>query len=575
MTVMPRTGLPRTGLARVSTARAGSFDTTVTRARPAPRVHLGPRLLVAGGAGLLLTQAFPPAGIWPLAPVAVTMLTLAVRGVRVRTGLLIGLVGGLGFFLLLLDWMRVVGTDAWLALSVVEALYLAVQMGATALVVRLPGWPVWAAALWVVQESVRDRWPLGGFPWGRLAFAETSSPLVRYAALGGAPLDTFVTALVGTLLAGAVLGVVRWRGTHARRPQPGRLDDPGTAAVRAGWLTWGSAGGAVLLVAAGLLVRLPTTGRPLTVAVVQGDVPAPGLNFLGNRPAQVLRNHVAATEALARRIAAGQVAKPAFVVWPEDADDLDPYTNPGARALVDQAVRAVGVPVLVGAVVAASNGPYLLNEGIVWSPTTGPGQTYVKQHLVPFGEYVPWRSVLARYISELSRIPQNFEPGHHPGLLRIGGVPVGDVICYEVAYDGLVRAPVTLGAQVLIVQTNNATYGHTAQPAQQLAISRLRAVEHGRAVLIAATSGITAIIAPNGKILARAPTFTQAELVATIPLRTTLTIADRLGGYPETGLLLLGALPLVWALIERIRGRRGTLAREAVSAGGRPGGDES
>ena len=157
------------------------------------------------------------------------------------------------------------------------------------------------------------------------------------------------------------------------------------------------------------------------------------------------------------------------------------------------------MPVLVGALVDGP-GDQVSNTGIVWDPVTGPGATYVKQHPVPFGEYMPFRDVLRRLSDKVDLVPRDFARGERTGLLQVGPAAVGDVICFEVAYDGLVRDAVRAGGQLLVVQTNNATFGRSAQTAQQLAMGRLRAVEHGRAVLVAATSGISAVIAPDGTL---------------------------------------------------------------------------
>ena len=261
-------------------------------------------------------------------------------------------------------------------------------------------------------------------------------------------------------------------------------------------------------------------------------MPRLGLHFLGQRSA-VLDNHVNAMHKLAALVEAGRLRQPDLVILPENSSDLDPYQDPDAYALINSAVRAVGVPTLVGAMTFTSDGRHLQNRGIVWSPTTGPGAYYIKQHPVPFGEYVPMRSVLTKFIKRFSLVPYDQVAGHRPGVLRLGPVTIGDVICFEVAYDGIVRDAVTHGGQAIVVQTNNADYGRTDQPAQQLAVSRLRAVEHARPVLIAATSGISAIITPDGRVIAQSRQFTQAIFVRQIRTSTALTLADRLGELPE------------------------------------------
>jgi apolipoprotein N-acyltransferase len=502
-----------------------------SRWRPA---GLGPRLAGAAVSGALVTLALPPYDVWPLAPLGVAGLVLLCRGQSARRAALLGLVHGLATFVPLLSWLTVIGPDAWLAVALLEASFLALAGACTPAVLRLPGWPFWVACLWVAQELARDTMPFGGFPWGRLAFAETAAPFTPYAALGGAPLVTFVTALSGALLAAAVLRLPSWR-----------------PAVLLALL-------ALAVPVAGLLLPVGAgEGRPVTVALVQGDVPGVGLDFQGERE-QVLRNHVDATHRLAADVRSGEVAAPDLVIWPENASDIDPFRDPAAGALIDEAVRDIGVPVLVGAVLQGPGPDHVSNAGIVWDPRTGAGERYVKRHPVPFGEYIPFRAQLTGLISRLDQIPKDFYAADRPGNLTVGPARVGDVICFEVAYDGLVRDVVRGGAQVLVVQTNNATYNGTGQPYQQMAMSRLRAVETGRDVLVTATSGISAVVRADGSVAARAPEQVARTLVAEVPLRDGQTLATRLGGWPEWLLTGLALLAVAAGVVGRRRELRAT-----------------
>jgi len=380
---------------------------------------------------------------------------------------------------------------------------------------RAPGWPLWTAALWVGQEALRDRIPFGGFPWGRLAFSQGDSALTPLVAVGGAPLLTFVVALLAGTLAWSVLQVRRL-----------------PVAVVAVALAAGAAA----------LVPLPTAGETARVAVVQGNVPRLGLGFNDQRAA-VLANHVEATRQLAADVRAGRQEQPDLVVWPENASDLDPFTDPDAYAVIDAVVKDVGVPVLVGAVLEGP-GDQVSNAGIVWDPQTGPGERYVKRHPVPFGEYIPYRSLVRKVTAKVDLVPRDFAAGDEVGVLDVGPVRLGDVICFEVAYDDLVRDTVTAGGRLIVVQTNNATFGRSGETEQQLAMGRLRAVEHGRTVLVAATSGISAVIRPDGDVVDSAPVFTQDVLVHEVPVRDDRTLATRVGAWPEAALALLGLVGL-------------------------------
>ncbi|MFI9023978.1 apolipoprotein N-acyltransferase [Streptomyces sp. NPDC053560] len=505
-----------------------------------------PRTVLAVLAGLALGLAFPPYDLWPLSLVAVAAFSLLTRGRTARQAAWTGLVFGWPFFFLLLKWLHVIGWDAVIGLSFAEAVFVALLGAGLAVTSRLKAWPLWAACLWVAQEWARDRVPFGGFPWGRLAFAHTGTPFTPLAALGGAPLVTFAVALTGTLAAAIVVTLWGLRG---------RADGGGTRLRRA-LPALEAFGLAAALTVAGYAVPVPTKATDhLNIAVVQGNVQQPGMDFLG-RPMQILDNHATATEKLAADVQAGRVKKPDLVIWPENSSDLDPFQYPEAKARIDEAVRAIGVPVLVGALVDHPSKPgYVFNQGIVWDPKTGPGASYTKQHPVPFGEYVPFRDQLSKVITRLQRVPRDFYPGDHTGVLDMAGAELGDVICFEVAYDEIVHDTVNAGARALIVQTNNATYGRTGQPEQQLAMSRLRAVEHGRAVVTAATSGISAVVAPDGEVTHRIPEFTRGVVSASLPLREEKTVADRVGASPEWVIAMVGLLSCAAAFVLGRRGR--------------------
>ncbi|MDH6114465.1 apolipoprotein N-acyltransferase [Kitasatospora sp. MAP12-44] len=415
-------------------------------ARRKAKIRAGlPRTALAAAAGLLLAAAFPPYGLWPLSIVAVAALSLLTRGRTARQGAWTGLAFGVPFFLWLLDWMQVIGPDAWIGLSVIEALFVCALGAGLALTSRLRGRSIWAACLWVAQEWARDRLPFGGFPWGRLAFANTASPYTPLAALGGAPLVTFAVALTGALLAVLALALLPRlrRRSDSTAASTSDSTEPATAAPapRRPLLVPVLAGAcAVAVTAAGYAVPVPTGAHDSTAkfAVIQGNVPHPGMDFLG-RPMQVLDNHATETEKLAAAVKAGTAPQPDVVIWPENSSDVNPFADPLAYQRIDQAVKTIGAPTLVGALVDGPDDQHVQNEGIVWDPTTGAGAEYTKQHPVPFGEYVPFRSVLMKYITRLQRIAKDFYPGKKTGVLQLGPARIGDVICFEVAYDEIVR----------------------------------------------------------------------------------------------------------------------------------------
>jgi apolipoprotein N-acyltransferase len=500
-------------------------------------------LALLGGLALLL--AFPGFDRPALAPLGVAALALAVRGQRARSGLWLGLVFGLAFFVPLLSWTGVyVGSLPWLALAAWEAVHLALLGAATATTSRLRWWPLWTAALWVADEALRGRVVLGGFPWGRLGLSQTRGPLLSLAAYGGVPLVSFAVALTGALLAAAVLALAKaWRASSGaaeeRRP-----------ALRAAAL---AVAGVLVVPLVGGLAWLPLPGSSLTeggrtrtVAVIQGNVPRAGLEFNAQRRA-VLDNHVQQTLRLAADVQSGEKAQPDLVVWPENSSDIDPYLNDDANREISRAAQAVAAPILVGAIVEGP-GEHIRNTGIVWDPVTGPGQTYVKRHPVPLAEYVPARSFFRFFSKQVDLVRRDQVAGDRVGTLDLGGARVGDVICFEVVYDSLVQDVVDAGAGMIVVQTNNATFGFTDESAQQLAMSRLRAVEFGRTVVISATSGISAIVAPDGSVVRSSSLFTPATFVEDIAQRQSTTLAQRLGAGPEWVLTAIGLAALLGCL---------------------------
>jgi len=555
-------------------------------------------LPVAVAGGLALAAAFPPVGAWPLAVAGPAMLTVALWGRSLRASFVVGLVFGAAFFLPLIYWLVNVAWYVWAALAIAEMGAFAVLTVGQRLLLRLRAWPVAVAGWWVAAEAVRDRWPYA-FPWGRLAMSQAGAPTARWASIGGVPLLTFLLALAGACLAWLLLGSVHrterpmtpWRPERlsaSRRPErpsasrgpdalwasrgPERLSasrgpdglsasrhPERPSALRRCALPALAFAGAAALALAGRLVPVDqgiSGGPTATVAAIQGDVPhARNLPDLW-RATTVTRYHTEATDELAARVRAGSRAAPDVVIWPENSTDLDASLYPVTYTTIQSAVDAVDRPVLVGAVLQNP----LRNAGQLWLPRRGPVAVYVKRQLVPFGEYIPFRSVLSHLTSLTALQPTDFTPGHKAVVFGIGKVRLGDVICYEVGFDGLVRSEVTAGANLLAVQSNDADFeldGQLGESEQQVAMARIRAIESDRAVVYASTTGESAIISPDGSLIARSGTWRRAELDARVALRTKLTLADRLGGWPEGAISAATAAALAWVLAgAALAGRR-------------------
>ncbi|GAA1985636.1 apolipoprotein N-acyltransferase [Isoptericola halotolerans] len=544
-------------------------------------------LLLAVASGVCLWAAFPDVGAWPLALVSVALLLAALRrdtGRAAGWNALVGFVAMLTFWLPHIWWANfATDTVPWLALAGLQASFGALLGAAWTAARRLPGlrtpgsgtgWAVARAGAFalvlVAVEQLRSEAPFGGFPWGRLAWTVVDAPTGRSAWLGGSVLASLLVAFAGALGALAVGRVVL-----ARRSR--RI--PGAAAratTSAGILVVAAAA----VVVAPALLPLPSDPRATPVATaeldstvvdagtatheadgpvlvagaVQGNVTEPGLGSFANR-AEVLNNHLDGTAVLASRPEDLDV-----VLWPENGSDLDPQEAPEVAAALDDAAEAVGAPILVGAQEFPETGGRY-NVSLLWRAGQGVTDRYAKQHPAPFGEYIPLRGFVRIFSDQVDRVSTDMLPGVEPAVVDLprddgSVVPLATVICFEVAYDEIVRDAVARGAQVLVVPTNNASFGYTAESTQQLAMTRMQAIATGRAAVQISTVGVSGIVAPDGTLLAGTGLFTADQMVAALPLRTTLTPAVQAGYWPGWIISTLGAGLTLAGLVTAVRERR-------------------
>ncbi|HWD02484.1 MAG TPA: apolipoprotein N-acyltransferase [Amycolatopsis sp.] len=510
------------------------------------------RLGVAGASGYLYYLSFAPRPLWWLAPLAFTALALVLRGRSFRGAFGYGFVYGAAFFLALLTWLqdflgRDFGPWPWLGLSLTLSLYFGLGALLIRVVARLPLAPLWGALAFVALETPRAWFPLGGFPWGRVAFSQPEGAYLSLASVGGAPLVGLAVVLSGFGLAALVARLWqhrRWRDRKLITPLVLTL-----LPVLAGLAVWPTVGTAA-------------QDGSLTVAAIQGNAPDVGIALEGERDV-LRRNHFAESAKLLGEIQAGQVPKPDLLVWPETATAVDGRAGDPA---IDQMVNAFGVPAIIGTLYLLPDGT-AENSAVVWNPRTGPGQRYVKQDLVPFGEYVPDRAIARLVTPFVDNTPDLRAGDGSNAALSVAGTKVGVFICYETAFDGPARDATDQGGELLVVPTNNAWYGPGEMSYQQLAMTRLRAVEHGRAAVVSATSGVSAIVAPDGTITSSTGLFTADALVGRVPLRTETTLSDRLGVWTEYGLLALAIAGVAGGSVLRFRpgrARAGTTAGEAA-----------
>jgi apolipoprotein N-acyltransferase len=501
----------------------------VTTVRPqSTALPLWAALLLAAGAGAILDGGFPDRDTWFLAPVGVALMLLALLGRSAWTGLAVGLVAGLSFWLIHISWLTLyLGPVPWLALGGLQAIFFGVGLSLTAVVLNVGGrvWPsvsgrlglvpVVVAGLWTAREAISAVWPYGGFAWGRVAISQSESPFGPLVAWVGMSGLSFVIVWLSAL----VLQLCRERDQRV--------------AVRA----------SVAVAAVAVLVAFPAwptvqsgTSR---IAAVQGASDA-GL-FAQNAPGQILSDHTSATLPL--------VGEPVdFVVWPENSIDVDPLRSADSARVADYISRTMDAPLIAGTVTMRSGKYY--NTSLLWKAGEGAVDMYDKVHPVPFAEYMPdrefWRPFAPDLIDLVSR---DYEIGTRDNVFDIDGIVAGIAICFDIADDQLVHEMIDDRAEIILAQTNNADFGRTDESVQQLAIARLRAIEAGRTVVNISTVGTSAIITPDGNAIDRLPTWEAGSMVQTVPLSTTQTPAMSAGRVLEWFVSGLGLSGLLFCLL--------------------------
>lgn len=416
-----------------------------------------------------------------------------------------GLFFGLGYFLLLLKWMVVVGNDAWFALSLLCAIWWAIAGLVSTYFKSARYWPIWFATSWTALEILRDRFPWGGFGWGQIGTIWLDTPLSGlYASLGQIGM-TFLTYLAIATIYQARLIIKVIKPIRAF----GYISITISLLIGASWIS---------------LNHQPITTedkKTIQISGIQGGVDHIGLGVLG-APHAVLNKHIQET---LKHLNA--VNKSDLLVWPESSVDLDPYQDSETWESLIALDAQVTPPVLIGSTLHSESGlkqnkSQILQSGAITS-------VYQKRHLVPFGEFLPLRDLISNYTERAKMLATDYEPGLTPGNFNISGIYAAILICFEVADDSLIHDNIS-NQSVVIVQTNNATYQHLGQSEQQLVYARVRAIETQRPVVSVSTSGISAIIDAKGRITNSIAQDETGILSIEVNKLTGATIATRLHG---------------------------------------------
>jgi apolipoprotein N-acyltransferase len=344
--------------------------------------------------------------------------------------------------------------------------------------------------IYILLEEVRNRFPFGGFGWVRIAFTQADAPYAKVAAIGGASALSAAVVLIAL-----VIFYVSNRKISLIPLLPFLI----------------------------VLIPVSTTSVGSTnILMIQGNVPQLGLDF-NSRAKAVFNNHFERTQ-----LEIEKNPNVDFILWPENSVDVDPFLNSDVKKSLD----SIKQPLIIGAIV--NKGNTLLNTSILWGGELP--ETYIKQHLTPFGEYIPLRS-LARIVSPLVDEVEDFSPGDSGKTFEIGAIKVAPVICYELIDDALLEKAAQ-NSNILAVQTNSATFGMSAESAQQLSITRIRAIEHGRNIASVSTTGYSAIIDSSGKILQQTSMGTADSIRAEVDLIEGLTPRDTAGDWALIGVLV-------------------------------------
>jgi apolipoprotein N-acyltransferase len=509
------------------------------------------RLAAAVATGAALAAAFPAPDVGPLALLALVPLLLVVEATRPRLAGALGYLAGLTFFGLhllwiaeFLSWTGPVAWLAWGALSAVQAVFVAAFFALVPATRPLgPLRLLLLPACWAALELLRAHQPLGGFPWGLLALTQhDGGPLLPLARVVGG-------YGVAALIVAVNLAAAFWLRAVLDGPAPAAASSdaavggdgvaPGRRPGLGGWRRLVVLAGLPLLVAALVPARVlvpappPPSGPPLDMVVVQGGLRGGHGLDLGRTTQEVFANHVRLT----KRLALTPGAPTDLVIWGEGAADADPLASPDRLAEVAKAAGAAQAPVLLGATTRVDQ-RHLATEALLFTPGGQLADRYRKRRLVPFGEYVPFAGLLGRLIPATRQgVPFDKVTGERLEPLVVDGVGIGALICWESAYPEDARRLTSDGARILLVMTNNASFGDGPGSRQHLASSQLRAVEEGRSVVHAAVTGISAVIGPDGRVSSRTGLYQQTTVRARVLPGQGMTPYARFGRRIEAGLV--------------------------------------
>ena len=456
------------------------------------------RYFAALGSGSLVAFSLPPWGWWPLAFIGIAIFArITTSGTtRPRTQFLFGTIFAFGWFAPGMCWMWFLTPPGY----VIAVLLFAALHGVASVIGSRSMYPLVALPLaHALAETFRFSFPFGGVPLASLAISQSASPLVGIVRIGGPLLLTFCVLQIGFALSQLVVAP---RIKHIAV----------FSAITA------------LIVCAGIIApRGNDTGETRTIAAVQGGGPQ-GTLAINTNPRDVVERHLAATRTI-------NSTNLDMVIWPENVIDVADFYNSDERIEIAEQAARLGAPFVVG-ITEDVNARYFTNAQIVVNEDGTLGDRYDKVRRVPFGEFVPLRGLLEALGAPVDRIPRDALAGSDIARLQVGDTTVGVAISWEVFFSGRANEGIEAGGSMLVNPTNGSSYTGTILQTQQIASSRLRAIENGRWLVQVSPTGFSAFISPTGEVFDRTGVSEQRVLERTINLRSGRTLYSNLGDLP-------------------------------------------
>ena len=491
------------------------------------KLQLQTKIFLGTASGVLIARSVTYSDTWILLPIGIAVWWAGTHKRQLSDYLFFSFSLAIAFWFSRINWVTLVGIDAYIALAFLMSIIYG-SFGYLMYKVRnLPLPFISYGLIFISMEALTDYFPFGGFPWGKLAYDSADAPWANLMPYGSSPLVSAAVLLIAALMIPS-LGFLLQKAFSAS-------------------LVF------VISIAAFnlFLIDLDQSDKKesgkIDLAIIQGSVPRSGLLF-NEQKMEVLKYHVKETDNLLESNEKNYDA----ILWPENSIDVDPFRNREAGILVKDLVKRYEKPLISGAVVQDANG--LSNSVLLWEPKDANViDSYEKNRLVPFGEYIPFRNLISNYVNRFDLIPQDFIPGTRSNNLRVNNTLISPIICFEVAWNSSLIEQLKHGGQLISVHTNNATYAFSDQLEQQFMITRIRAMETGRDVVVTSTTGISAHINRNGEVLWASKEFVPQSKIVTASLYSDITPAVKYASIIERLSLFGFVIPFIMLFIRYIR----------------------